>query len=286
MKKWFTVIMLLLLLTLSGCLRNNVVPNEGEVRLYLGEAFQERMSYEEIPSFTFTFEGSFNTIADISLTHYTIFATNDDLLFSQALGQLLNGYSDRMEVEVVSIEKMATTRINTKNDQDELVPLVYDVDQEDVFYETAYIQLENGLKLTVDYRRFVSGGITYFAWRYTHNITMFLYYPLMVVSLNETKELLLLTLPNRIAFQVGPQLRLEQLMSKDDYLQDSKYTFNYRGDQGSIDNEKNYVIDYYTNGYNGTMVEDTLEFIYLNVKYSISFSDTSFTIRFLEKVDE
>lgn len=284
MKKLLLLILLIVMgFTLSGCLGNKVIPNEGKIELYLDPSFQEYMHYEEVPSFTLEFLGTIYTIEHVPSTNYTIFASNDDFILSEILLDLFEEYQDAIEFEIASTERAATTRMNARDENNKAIPTTLVVDDEQLIYEVAYISLENGLKLSLDYRRFVSEGKTYIAWRYTSNISMFLYFPLMVAEIDGTKELLLLALPSRIAFQVGPQLKLDNLMRRSDYLQDTKYSFGYRSDQDTIEAQQNYVKAYYIDNHQGNMQGDMLHFHYLDVEYAVEFFDNVFTIHFVGK---
>lgn len=285
MKKLLMILLIGFLLLLSGC-RNVVKPNEGQITLYLDEEFTQYMNYEEIPSFTLTFSGVINTSdVDRIKTYQTIFASNDDLKLSGIISDLFNRYQNRMEVVIVEVlENRKTARLNTYEDG-ELKQLNYPTDDEKEYYEVAYIDLENGLKLTLDYRRFISNGINYYVWRYTSLIGMSIYYPLMVINNNGTKEFVILTLPNLVTFQVGPQLKAKNVINDKNYLASPTfYSFEYLDKFETFDEKKQYVIDYYVNGYEGYFEGDKLLFTYLGVKFKVTFNDTNFYIEFVEKV--
>lgn len=286
MKKIYIIMLFFMILSLSGCFKNEVVPNEGKVKLYLSEEYTKYMPYdaEEIPSFTFSFEGSYNTIKYVSKSFYAVFATNDDTLLSKDIAKLLEQYKDQVEYVVQGEATEAMTRINTMENGKQ-VAHKYPVDDQKVIDETAFITLDNGLKLTIDYRRFVSDGVTYYAWRYSMNLAMHLYYPFMVIEENNNKELLLLTLPNKIRYQVGTTLDIERVMGdkKGQYLEEDRYAFDYL-DEDSLTLKQKYVKDYYINGYDGEMIGDELYFNYLGIRYKIKFTDSKFYISYVEKL--
>lgn len=267
---------------LSGCFKNNVSPNEGEIKLHLSEDYTKYMPYDEVPSFTFSFEGVYNTIKHVSKSFYTVFATNDDTVLSKDIEKLLKKYGENVEYVIQDEATEATTRINTMVDGKQ-VAHKYPVDDEKIIDETAFIILENGLKLTVDYRRFVSEGITYYTWRYKSNLSMHLYYPFMVIAENDQKELLLITLPNKVSYQVGTTLNIEKVMKDDSYLEDVRYTFNYL-EQETLALKQQYVKDYYINGFDGEMIDNELYFNYLNIRYKITFTDNNFVIHYVKKL--
>ena len=282
MKKIFIIILLVLMVSLSGCFKNQVTPNENKVQLYLSEDYTKYMPYDEVPSFTFNFDGVYNTIMHVSKTFYAVFATNDDTLLSKDIAKLLESYQGNVDYVIQNEATEATTRINTMENGKQ-VAHKYPVDDQKIIDETAFIKLPNGLKLTIDYRRFVSDGVTYYTWRYTSNLAMHLYYPFMVVKENDKKELLLLTLPNQIGYQVGTTLDIEKVMKDDDYLTEKRYVFNYL-DQESLLLKQKYIKDYYINDYEGEMIDNELYFNYLGIRFKIKFTDNNFIIKYVKKL--
>ena len=151
-------------------------------------------------------------------------------------------------------------------------------------YAKNYIELENGLKLTIDYSRFISGGKTYYTWRYSASITLYLYYPLMAIDDNGTRKIVLLTLPNCTSFKVNPEQKVSSLLTKKQYLDESMYTFNYfeRTDIESFDKKQN-VLDYYSD-YNLNKIEDNkYTFDYLNNRFVLTLKETSFSVAWQAK---
>ncbi len=287
MKKIYIVVLIMLLFSLSGCFKNKVSPNEKEIVLRLESKYTALMPYEEedIPTFTFEFDGVFNTIMYVSKTYYAVFATNDDFLLSSEIEKLLKSKEGRVEYVIQEQSVSPTTRINSMNEDGKQVANHYPVDNLDIFNETAFIDLENGLKLSIDYRRFASDGVTYYVWRYTQNLAMYLYYPLMVIEEDGQKELLILTLPNQIKFQVGTTLSLDKVLSNDDYLDVDKYTFNYLDRFSTLQDKQQHIIDYYVNGYEGVLNNNILYFNYLNIKYKLTLLEDYFTIEFDSKLE-
>ena len=151
----------------------------------------------------------------------------------------------------------------------------------------SYIPLSNGLKLTIDYCMFVSEGKTYYSWCYERSISMYLYYPLMVIENNNEKELTLLTIPNRISLHVSPELKLSNLLEKDIYIgnkENSMYSYNYLEDSDmSLDDKKAYVWDYYED-YNLSSRSDEFTFDYLDNRYQVKLNEATFTIIWIEKL--
>lgn len=280
------LIIVLMLFTLTGCFKNDVIPNEGKIVLGLEEKYYQYMPYkkEEIPNFVFEFDGTFNTIKNVSKPYYIVFAGNDDFKLSDEISKLLENYRERTVYVVQASDVQTLTRINSLDENGKQVAQKVMVDNQEIYDETAFIDLENGLKLTIDYRRFTSEGKTYYVWRYTQSLTMYLYYPMMIINDGGKKEVVLLTLPNRVTFQVGTTLDIDRVIADDKYLNDDKYTFNYLDDFENINDKKQQVIDYYVNGYNGKLVGNDLYFEYLNIRFKVTFTDKNFIIKYDSKI--
>ena len=272
------VFLLFSTLFLGAC--NDTIPNDGYVKLDISENYKEYIK-SDIPSFTLTFDGRLNTIKNVNKSYYTVFSGNDDIILSEALSKLFEEYKDKVYVEVTDTKKSRTRefsylengKVKNKN-----MPL----DNEESYNEVAYIPLNNGLKLTIDYCRFVSDGKTYYTWCYERSISMYLYYPIMVVEENNTKELKILTVPNRVKIHVTPELRLKNILSKDTYTKDNLYNFEYV-DMGNLDNNKAYVWDYYQD-YNLSERADVFTFDYLSNRYEVTLNDSGFLIRWKSKI--
>lgn len=307
-KKYLFIVLILFSFYLTGCFKNDVKENINEITLKLGEDFEKYMTYyEEIPNFVLSFEGSINTISNTPKSEYVIFASNDDFRLSMILSELFEKCKDNITYIVETTKQAETTNMNTYVDS-KLIKKKMLVDNNEVFYEVAYIALENGLKLTLDYRHFKSDNIDYYTWRETNNISMNLYYPLMVIKENDKKELLLLTLPNMVKYQVGTTLQINNIMKDDTYVDTNKfveedkmcgkYTLNYYEGEMSKEEQQKYIKDYYLNNptynayfenyivkRNGENVEkEFLLFTYLDVLYSIEFFSSQFTIRYEKKL--
>jgi len=290
MKK-ILIIILLLVITLSGCFKNTNIEHNGSLTLSIRDEYAEQMHYDELPIFTFEFEGTIYTSDNTPQPYYVIFRGNNDFHLSEQISKLFDKYADRMEVVVIETKESTTERLNNRDEEGEAIPEFLATDDGKRYYEVAFIELENGMKLSLDYRRFVSGGKNYYVWRYESNISMTLYYPLMVVENFGEKEIVLLTIPNRISYQVGPQLKIVNIMKDPDYLLDAKYTLSYElysPQEDAIDNrttaeKQQYVIDYYINDCGGEFVSEDIYFTYLGNNFSVVLLEDYFTIRYMGK---
>ena len=279
MKKILLLFVLFLsLIGLVAC--NETVPNDGSVKLDITDAYKQYIKYDDIPSFTLNFDGNLNTIANVNKSYYTVFSSNDDIILSDALSELFE--NNDCSFEVVNEDQVSERKFSVI-ENGKLKNINMPCDDGYVYDEIAYVNLSNGLKLTVDYCRFTSGGKTYYTWRYSRSIAMFLYYPVMRIQNNNEDELVLLTLPQRINIHVSPELKLASILTKEEYLEDTYYTFEYFHKE-TLEEEKQYVIDYYKN-YNYVKVDnDTFTFEYLNNKFSVKLNDKNFVISWLERI--
>lgn len=277
----------LLLGILSGCSSPLTFHEDGiELRLHAG--YQRYMTYEEVPTYTFGKGYNLNALTREEAPHEAILSGNDDFLVSDIITALFEENKDRLVIKednrsISSTTKMNRRTYNTAKEKYETESISLGVDAIDteegrisyVFEETAYVGLENGLQLTLEYRRFVSDGETYYAWRYTKSIKIYLHYPLMLLP---DKEMLILTLPTYTRYSVGPQLKLDNVIQEETYLDPSYYHFAYRDDLPTQADSVEYITDYYKTYHNGVIVDSTLQFTYLDRVFKIEFLETSFLI--------
>ena len=279
MKKVLSFIIIFLLLFMCSCDFNETVPNEDHITLSITDSFKEYIKYDDVPSFTLNFNGTLNTVKEVKKSYYTVFKDNDDIILSDALADLFASHPDTI-FEIVNTDEVKS-RYFTVIEDGKVKNITMDCDDGKVYDEVAFVPLENGLKLSIDYCRFINGGKTYYTWRYSRSIAMFLYYPVMRIQREGKDELVLITLPNRIALHVSPELSLKSILSKDEYLKETYYTFEYY-DNGK-DDAKEYVWNYYEN-YNMSERADSFTFIYLNNKFKVELGDKNFVIAWLERI--
>jgi len=266
--KLLIILLLMLCCFLTGCsglIINDVVSNENSITLKLEDDFASVIG-GEIPEFTFNFNGNLNTIKNGVKSYQAIFSNNEDIILSDALNALFEQYKDRLYINLKSRDTVDTVLFSTLDENGNVKNLKYTPDNKEVFLETAYISLENGLKLTVDYCRFIYNGKTYYTWAMTHSINMQLYYPMMAIENKDAmkNKLVLITLPNRVTFSVGPTLDLSHILNGVSYIEDDDcmyYTFKYivdlnnDGKEDELEIQQQYIIDYYVNEYNGEYIE-------------------------------
>lgn len=293
MKKILLMLCMLFVFSLAGCFSSVVVPNENSLTLTIDDDFAYVIKADNIPSFTFEFDGALNTNKNVDNKYYTVFSNNEDKILSDALQALFDKYKDKMYVDVTGEDKVTSTLFSTLDEFGNVVNKKYEPDDNKVYEETAYISLENGLKLTVDYRRFVYNGKNYYTWKYTASITMYLYYPLMKIDDNGTSKLAIVSLPNRISFQVGPQLVLSNILNGTTYTDNkdcTRYTFNYlqeldenKQDKLTVEQKQQYVIDYYVNEMHGSYDENskTITYSYLGNNFQVELLESNFKMHYI-----
>lgn len=278
---------LLFLGILSGCSSPLTSYDDG-ITLSIDSGYQRYMTYDEIPTYTFGKGRELNALVREDAPHEAILSGNDDFMVSDIIAALFVENQDRLVIKEDNRSISSTTKINRREYNEakqkyetESITLPVDAIDTDegrvsyVFEETAYVGLENGLQLTLEYRRFVSEGETYYAWRYTKSIKIYLHYPLMLLP---DKEMLIVTLPTYTRYSVGPQLKLDNVIEEETYLDPSYYHFAYRDDLTTQEEKVEYIQTYYETYHSGVLVDNKLQFTYLTVLYEIEFLETSFLI--------
>ena len=278
MKKVLLLILLLFTIFLSGCasdiFKQTTEPNEGKIVLTLGEDYESFID-GDIPSFTFEFEGTLYT--DINRDPFQVlFYNNDGKTLSKAISKLLQQYKDRTHIELVSKNTGVTAALFPKmNEYGAVYNEEYTPDDYCEYNETAFIDLENGLKLKIDYRRFLYNGENYYTWPYggaaTQPFRMALIYSLMVIEDSITNKLVLTTLPTRVAPTIynnivgSSRIKLNNLINGSKYVNSDNSMFYMYGypvmeeledkHQQLLDSQQ-YIIDYYVNNWEGEYSEE------------------------------
>lgn len=303
MKKIYSILILFVfVLTLTSCKGNEVEPNKDKFVLDFPSEFKEYLPYDEIPNFTFEFDGTINTIVGVSLSNSKIFSNNDDFILSEIIAEFLAGIEeDRLTIREINKEEKYETKMNTlepdKNGELNHKSHVMKVHNGEVFEEIALISLDSGLTLSFYYRRFVSdyeGSLkTYYAWSYRTLMEIYLHYPLMLhKDENGDNEFLIIPLPENVDYHLGVsrQLPLENLLKDDEYLKERYRSFYYPdyssdpSDTQEFDLEDNIqqVKEFYIRDHNGIEENGTFKFTYKGYNYKVTFKDVAFTIDIIE----
>lgn len=303
MKKLLLLLLLVVsLLILPGCgLTNNSAPNDGTITLEITEEYLSYLDYKasEVPNFTLAFDGVINTNDAVKSNNEVVFSNNDDFVVSEIIANLINKYKDdkdRFTTITVIEELKAETLMNSKkivNGKEKYEKHYLEVYNKKIYNEICYITLENGLQLSIDYRRFQSldkedNLITYYAWQYKQSIRMILHFPLILIQKNNKKAFVLVPLLNNTTYTIGTQLDVKKVMENDKYLTDDGFrTFfypDYDENKGMTSEEllekKEQVKGYYRDNFEGNDGEE-FSFKYLERTYSINFNDTNYIINYI-----
>lgn len=291
MKKIFSFVLLTFIaLFCSGCFENKYVENDGGVTLSLGEEFIEYMQGQNIPTFTFEYDGKLNTLAGVNYPFYTSFCQNDDLVLSRKIASLLEYYKDDVTYVIEEEKTSSKTHLNIIKGDKRVKEKLF-IDDNKKYYETAYIYLDNGLQLVMTYCRFLYNGETIYRWRETKNIELKLLYPLMVVEEDNKLQFVITPLPYGFTMHVSGSstIMANKIMADDKYVNKANveedniyYTFDY-DDQKTEEENKQFVIDYYQKYMNATYDNNTLLFSYNGFNFKVMLYDKFFCIRYLGK---
>lgn len=316
MKKLLIILILLFPLFLTGCdFRNTVEARENSITLSLDDDYAKFIE-GEIPSFTFNFEGTLNVIANNPNKFYVQFSNNEDKILSDALNKLFETYKDKMHIELINKkEGVSKALFSTVNEYGTVINQEYTPDDYAEYDEFAFIELENGLKLRIEYRRFLYNGANYYTWSYRTPLSMVLLYPLMVLEGELTNSFVLTALPTRVAPSIynnsvaNKKVNISSLINGKTYVYspDSMYyTYSYVNvseskDEAQIilDNQK-FIIDYYVNNHNGVYEETisqeqteeglkdvvikTIKYQYLGNEFLINLYDNNFKMHYVGKI--
>lgn len=308
MKKVLILLILILSLVLTGCgdgglFRNTVEPRENSITLSLDDDYASFID-GEIPTFTFNFEGTLNVIAKNKNKFYVQFSNNEDKILSDALNKLFEQYRDRTHVELVSKkENVNQALFSTLNKYGAVLNEKYTPDDYAEYDEIAFIDLENGLKLKIEYRRFIYNGANYYTWSYRTPLSMVLTYPFMVLEDegSMTNKLVLIALPTRVAPNIynnsvaDKKIGLSTIINGTNYIYNDDniyYTYSYpnvsesKDEAQIIKDNQQYIIDYYVNELGATCTEEERVVDGKNVMIPViyySYLDNNFRIDLFEK---
>ncbi len=305
-KGLFILLLLLMIPLFSGCyglFETELVANQDEIFLTIKENFVEYLPYEkdEIPTYTLKFPDlSINTTLHRTGENEVIFSGNDDFVVSEVIAKLLAEYEakERISYRLITEEKRNETHLNRHVIQEN-----GDIKSEKVYLRVtdgvienkiAYMTLENGLQLTINFRTFEGTyeGKTnrYYSWQYTESMRLILYYPLMIIkNSNQTKTILIIALPNAIINKIETRYEPSGLLEKDEYLDSSYYTYEYAnydsqtsGSQYDNSTQVEAIKAYYEQNFNGREIENIFYYDYLGYTFKVSFQKTNFTITYIE----
>ncbi len=268
------IICLTLLLTSCGNLTNKYIEMPNGVDITVSEEFIPHMANpDNLPIIHFDYNGV--RISDMSTAARAIFVQNDQYELSEKFKAHLSQYSPEQIVVTRSVER-EKDRKGAKLGSDTL-PLDEGTTS---LEEIIVVNLSDGTRVSYSYRTFVSGGVRYYAYSYTENMSISLEMPFMVIEKDNTHKLILLPLPYNTKYIVGgTNIELDALLEKDEYLHSTSelyYVFNYptylqdqNTDRSFLEEE---VRQWYISHCNGQMVNGALQIEYLGFKFIVDFN--------------
>jgi len=282
MKKLLTIIIIMFCITLNAC-KFETTKHENEITFYVEEDYKEHFLNEILPIFNFEFEGELNTSLDYP--NFKSFSRNDDFYLSDILIGLFSKYESNMATILTSITHSYSTKMN-KNIEGELKSVDLIVEEGRIYNQTSYISLENGLKLSIEYRYFKSEGKSYYAWQYRTPINIMLHYPFIVVEINQIRKFVLITLPLGVTYTIGVSSRgasISTLLRDKKYIEEKTYFYSFPylndgiHDNLSREDRIELIKEYYTD-YGYYENEGKGYFSYLGYLFRITYLDYGFTI--------
>ena len=261
-----------------------VVEYQNEIPLTYDSDLKGHLAYDEeiIPSYIVKFDGTVNITKQRTGEYECIFTKNDDFFVSKIVEDILNEYIEkgRASFYTQKIEETNETWMNRRDDTtDEKIYIK--VKDGKIYNELAYITLENGLQLTINYARFVDSetNITYYRWQKTESIRIFLHYPLMVIDKDDERKFVFIAVPNQVRLKFDTTTKqVKDLLAKDKFTTSEWYTYDYQHSyEEDLDNYKNYYID----NFNGRKENNEFFFDYLGYTFKIDFNENNFVISFV-----
>ena len=271
--------------TLMSCniFKTEVVEYENEIKLTYDSKLSGHLAYEEstIPSYTLKFTGKVNITKQRTGEYECIFSHNDDFYVSTIVSTLIEEYKEKNRISFYtqSVEETNETWMNRRDDTtDEKIYIK--VKDGKITNELAFITLENGLQLTINYARFIDSdtNITYYRWQKTESIRIFLHYPLMVIDKDDERKFVFIAVPNQVRLKFDTTTKqVKDLLEKDKFTTSEWYTYDY---QHSYIEDYDTYVKYYVDNFNGRTVDDDFLFDYLGYTFKIEFNEDHFIISY------
>lgn len=295
------IIFVIVLSVLGGCkLENRVIENENAIAFRFPAAYRQYLPYEEIPEFTLNFDGVIYTNIDASTENRIVFSKNDDFYLSEVIASLLAEYEGRTYFRVLATAKKTETKMNNlvpgKDGKLKHETVVLPVSGGEICDELAYIRLDNGLVLSLEYRRFNSDYFgtdkTYYAWPVTRPLNAVLHFPLLLREKDGgEKELLIVPLPDKVIYRlgVGEKVPLANILKKKGFLDVFYKTYTYpdhsmdprAGEEFNLEENIKKVKDYYIDNHQGRHENEKFVFTYLGKNFFVTFHSEYFVIDYL-----
>lgn len=289
MKTKYLLLVLLIVLSVStGCSCSEMfsfptVAMENEILLTYDQDLKEYLGYEtselnNLPNYKLTFPGVLNISKTRQGEFECVFTKNDDFTVSRIISEIIEEYrgKNRIAFREISVDNVMETWMNLRTeDRDEKIYL--QVKDGKIYNEHAYIVLENGLRLSMNYARFVDkDNNVYYRWQKTESIRLVLHYSIMVIKENNQKKFVFFVLPNEVTNKFDTTTKnINDLINKDKFLEAEWYTFNYAH---SYEEDYQNYLNYYKDNFNGRFINDDFVYTYLGYDFKVLFNENSFTI--------
>lgn len=189
---------------------------------------------ESVPSLHFGYDG-INVLASSTADHYT-FVKNDFRKISDAWEAFLIPFKDDYIITKATKQMNETMSARLGSEYLPLDEMMEDPNNPGHFIKQEssmeYLMVcfgSDGSRYSCSFRTYVSGNKRYYGYAYTGNLEIKLNMPIMVYkdpTTNE-KKLLLLPLPFDTKYTVSNNARLEAILKRDSYLDESNYIFDY-----------------------------------------------------------
>ncbi len=308
-KIFMCLIMLISLLLLSSCniLKNKYVTMEHGVDITIPDEWKEHFLYpNDVPSLHFGYDG-INVLEASTKDHYT-FVQNDFYAISDAWGEYLKEFKDNYIITKATKQTNETITARLGGEFLPLDEMMEDPNKPGTFIKQEssmeYLMVcfdEDGTRYSCSFRTFVSGGKRYFGYAYTGNLEIKLNMPIMVVKENNEKKLLLLPLPFDTKYTVSNNARLDAVLKKDSYLNETNYIFDYpttytkddfviegssdKKTEWTIEQKQQFIEEWYIKYCHGEYIDDILYVEYAGARYSVNFdagtSKEAFSLKYV-----
>jgi len=274
MKKMLILFLMGIVVVVTGC-GPQTVRHEESITITVPLEFNKHMPYEAdlIPRFVYAFDGVRN-VSGYSSQQHIVLTKNDDLKVSEDIKAIIEAYENRSMIT----RKQAQA---AENDVARLGGNEYPIATPSYEYWHVLF-MEDGSRVSLEYRKFTSGNQDYYGWTYANGITIRMEIPLMVRAETkeqvETKVLYMIPLPYHVKYELSTNIDVKKILSNQDYVDNSSwYTFSYPEDlettltkEEKVAHMKAWYVEYCA----GRDIDGDFFVTYLGVDFRINF-DTS-----------
>ena len=285
---------------LSSCnlFKNESITMEHGVDITIPDDWKSYFLYpEDVPSLHFGYD-TINVLKSSTKDHYTFVKNdfyaisdawmeflvkfkNDDYIITKATKQMNETVSARLGSEYLPLDEMMEDPSNPG----------HFIKQETSMEYLMVCFGEDGTRYSCSFRTYVSGSKRYFGYAYTGNLEIKLNMPVMVIKDGDAKKLVLLPLPFDTKYSVSNNQRLDSIIKKDSYLDESNYIFDYpttyhkehyvidRSDKTTNEEKHQYskeekitfIEAWYMKYCKGEYIDDVLYVEYAGARFSVNF---------------